>query len=108
MTEVEDSLTAEVMDHNGLVLVALSGELTELEGPIVHAAVDAALGSSPRNLQLGLVGVSFVDSGGLRVLVRAREKVTAAEVPLQLLVPSEQVRRLLAATGLDSVFDVIG
>jgi anti-anti-sigma factor len=104
---VDDGLSVEVMEHNGIVLVALSGELTAVEVPTMLEAVDAALAGAPRNLQLGLAGVTFMDSGGAQGLLLARAKAAGARVSLQLLGPSRPVRVVLEVTKLDGVFEVV-
>jgi anti-sigma B factor antagonist len=103
----ESRLIAEVLDHRGIVLLRLSGELTSTEATAVRTAIDAVLEAPARNLQLGLAGVSFMDSGGAQALLRVRDRVSAAGVPLQLLGPSRPVRRVLDVTGLAGVFDII-
>ena len=108
MTTVESGLTTNAMDHRGLVLLELTGELTALEGPALADAVTAVLDGSPRNVQLGMRSLTFVDSGGLQALVRTRHRAFEANVPMQLLGPTPRFRRLLEVTGLDGVFDIVG
>ena len=107
MTTVESGLRTEVMDHRGLVLLELIGELTALEGPELADVIDAVLERTPRNVQLGLRSLTFVDSGGMRALVQARHRALAANVPMQLLGPTPRFRKLLEVTGLDGVFDIV-
>jgi anti-sigma B factor antagonist len=97
----------EVLDHGGIVLVNLSGELTSTEATDLRSAVDLVLEKSARNLQLGLAEVVFMDSGGAQALIRVREKASASGVAMQLLGPSPQVHRVLDVTGLAGVFDII-
>lgn len=107
MTLVEPASTVEVMDHHGVVLIGLAGELTAAQMPTVLEAVEAVLASRPRNVQLGLAGVTFMDSGGLQCLVRVRQRVAGARVPMQLLGPSRAVRRVLDVTNMAGVFDAV-
>jgi anti-sigma B factor antagonist len=95
------------MDHHGLVLLEVAGELTAVEAPDLLDAVGEALAASPRKLQLGLAGVTFIDSGGIQAIVRIRNMTQPAGVPLQLLGPSRPVRRVLDVSGLAGVFDII-
>ena len=46
--------------------------------------------------------VSFIDSSGLRVLVRAEKRLGQAGGQLALVRPSEPVTRLLEITGLSA------
>jgi anti-anti-sigma factor len=97
-----------VMDHHGIVLIEITDELTALEAPDLLDSVSKVLAAAPRNLQLGLVGVTFMDSGGLQALVRIRAMAHDAGVPMQLLGPTPRVSRLLEVVGLAGVFDTIG
>lgn len=108
MAIVEQGLTAQVMDHQGLVLLDLSGALTALEAPILFDAVDRVLEARPRNLQLGMAAVTLLDSGGIQALVRVSALAGDAAVPIQLLGPPWQIRRLIEVCGLGSVFTIIG
>ena len=107
MAIIDEGITIEVMDHQGIVLVEIAGELTALEAPELLSAVGDVLAASPRNLQLGLRFVTFLDSGGLQALLRARALTQAAAVPLQLLGPPRRVCRLLEVMNLTGVFDIV-
>ncbi|MEL7157255.1 MAG: STAS domain-containing protein [Actinomycetota bacterium] len=66
--------------------------------------LDDALAALPADaaLVVDLAGVTFVDSSGLRVIVRAHKRQTAGSGELVLRTPSEPVSRLLDITGLTS------
>jgi anti-sigma B factor antagonist len=104
---LEGSAAVQVMDHHGIVLIDVAGELTALETPSLLTAVADALATSPRNLQIGLAGITFLDSGGLEALVRIRAAAGSAKVPLQLLGPTARTHRLLDVSGLAGVFELI-
>ncbi len=67
-----------------------------------------ALADQPEDADVALVlgGVTFVDSSGLRAIVRAHKRQTAAGGALALVDPSEPVARLLDITGLRSELTV--
>lgn len=67
-----------------------------------------ALADQPEDAEVALVlgGVTFVDSSGLRAIVRAHKRQTAAGGGLALVDPSEAVARLLDITGLRSELTV--
>jgi anti-sigma B factor antagonist len=82
-------------------VVKLTGEIDISNVGELGAAVDAlVLGAQSVVFDLG--GLEFIDSSGIALLLR-----TAARVPaVSIRQPSRIVRRVLAATGLDSVLEV--
>ena len=76
--------------------LAASGEIDAHTAPSLATAIDAA---GP-DVALDLSGVEFVDSSGLRVLIDAHQRLTAAGGGLRLVALSEPVRRLLEISGV--------
>jgi anti-anti-sigma factor len=69
--------------------------------------VDALVAIEPRRLLvLDLAGVTFFCADGIRALLRVRSAVTAAGGRLVLRGPAPCVRKVLAITGDDRLFEV--
>lgn len=64
-----------------------------LEEALATMAADAAV-------SIDLSGVTFVDSSGLRVIVRAHKRQRSGGGDLSIVKPSQPVSRLLDITGL--------
>jgi anti-sigma B factor antagonist len=93
---------------DGVVVLAVAGEVDSLTSPDLRAALAAVLADPAcRGLVLDLSGVSFLSSAGLSVLVTAREDAHAREVELWLAGASgnRAVRRPLELTGLFELFE---
>ncbi|MEM7349213.1 MAG: STAS domain-containing protein [Acidobacteriota bacterium] len=60
-----------------------------------------------RTLTIDLSGVTFIDSSGLRVLVRADKRHQTGGGSLRLANPSQPVVRLLQITGLESTLTIV-
>jgi anti-anti-sigma factor len=58
----------------------------------------------PVHVVVDLRGVTFMDAGGLGVLVGGRHTAVRSGGELLLVAPSGPVRRVLAITGMDAVF----
>lgn len=58
-------------------------------------------GEAPRHLLFDMVGLTFMDSTGLKALIRASEQVSGQ---VGLIAPNFAIRRLLDVTGLDDRF----
>lgn len=87
-----------VAEERGWTVAGVSGEIDMATAPELEALTEA--GSN--GLALDLSGVRFIDSSGLRALLRIQE----ATSPFVLLSPSPVVRKLLALTNMVDMFDI--
>ncbi len=97
-----------VMDEqtSGTRLVSVEGEVDIASAPGLSMTLSEALRDRPRRLVVDLCDVTFLDSCGLAVLLRARRQADAAKVELRLVCDVRSVLRLLEITRLDREFDV--
>jgi anti-anti-sigma factor len=63
--------------------------------------------ATPRQVVLDLSGVTFLDSVGLGMLVRAQDEALAHDAGFRLLAPSDPVSRTLSITAMDTHFAVV-
>lgn len=91
-------------EEDGNHVLVLSGEVDLHTVP----SLEDAIGRTPddADLVLDLAGVTFLDSVGLRVMVSAHERISAAGGSLSVRRPSDAARRVLEITGLDEHFDL--
>ena len=80
--------------------VRLAGELDIAGAP----KVPVRLGTMTGDVELDCSGLTFIDASGLKVLIAAHRDCEARGAMLTIVAPSRCVTRLLALTGLDSVF----
>jgi anti-sigma B factor antagonist len=92
-------------DAQGVVL-ALSGELDVASAPELDKCLSELLAEGHRRVLLDLNELSFVDSPGITVLIRAKQEAEAAGRPLVLRRPTEQLYRVFAVVGLANWLDV--
>lgn len=81
--------------------------LVRAEGQIdsyTSTSLDQVLTTLPadQNISVDMSAVEFVDSSGLRVIVRAHKRQIGGGSELIIVNPSEPVNRLLEITGLTS------
>jgi anti-sigma B factor antagonist len=86
-------------DARGVVLV-LSGELDVVTAPELAQALKEVLAEPHERVMLDLNGLSFVDSAGVSVLIRAKQAAGANGRTLVLRRPTEQLERVFALVGL--------
>ena len=99
-------LLVETYVDGAVALLGLSGELTSASRRQLDGAITEVLEAGATHLQIGLLGVTFVDCSGLTSLLAARRRLLTTAVPLQLRRPSACVCRLLELTGTAAAFDI--
>lgn len=82
-------------------LVSLAGEIDLHVAPRVGEELDRAIAKGARRLVVDLGGVSFIDSSGIAVLVRAAERLRPRGAELVLVCDDRRILRALEVTGLD-------
>jgi len=80
--------------------IVVSGELDAYRGAELQAVLKDHLNAERRPIAIDASAISFLDSGGLRVLVDADEQLREEGGALELLDPSPQVLRMLRYTNL--------
>ncbi len=86
--------------------VALSGELTFADYVSFREVADRLLKTTQQPVVIELSQLEFIDSAGLGMLLIARDEAIKSNQRMVLRNPRGQVKRLFAATNLDSLFTV--
>ena len=95
----ETRLAIDTRRQDDATVLYLLGEVDPHTIDTLDRAVDEALQAAP-SLVLDLSGVSFIDSAGLRSLIRAQRGVEALSGALVLRAPRPSTVRVLEITGL--------
>jgi anti-sigma B factor antagonist len=116
MTVIEGATRA-VADHRGVnelelddaalgaaAGLAVRGQVDPATAPALTERLDAAIRESIGAFALDLSGVDFLDSTGLRVLLRARGILGREDRALVVICPHGPVRRVFELSGLSTVF----
>ena len=101
-----DGIDLQVDRNGGSATVRVAGEIDLTSAPKLDDEVTGLIEDSVNALTIGLEGVSFMDSTGLRVLLKASKLLEASGGTLILGQPSDPVRRLLEVSGLDTHFQI--
>ena len=91
------TFTAEVIEREDRPVVVFTGELDLAVSDVAWSVLEP-LSSSSAGLMVDVSGVTFIDSRGLNVLVRALRALDGAT--LTLCGASERIVRLLEVSGL--------
>ena len=97
-------LSVDLTEDGDLTVLTVRGELDAYSAPTLDAAFDEALSGGAQRLVLDLSDVGFIDSSGLRSMIRARKQVGDAPDALRIRNPQPATVRLLDITGLTDHF----
>ncbi|WP_327301800.1 STAS domain-containing protein [Streptomyces goshikiensis] len=97
------ALTIEVNSQPGHTTITLTGELDLDTNPLVTQATDP-IALARHTLTLDLTGVTFIDSTGLTMLLRLRQRVNAEAGHLELHGARDQALNLFELTGTHTLF----
>lgn len=105
-----DPFSVQVVTEEGSAAVIVSGDVdVDSEEQLVAAIQTAVLAVGAHGPSQGVVmdlgEVVFMDSSGLRAVLRSREIAAAAGVALRLVVPTGPVTRLFATAGVIDRFE---
>ncbi len=102
--EILDVMTE---DRNGLVHVALVGELDLSSVAKVQEELRRVEASAPSTLVVDLSKLSFLDSTGLRCIVTADERARAEGRRIVIVRGPDAVQRVFAITRLDDRLEMV-
>ena len=89
-------------------LIAVRGEVHVSTAPEFSERLNDAIAGGKTGVVIDMIGVEFIDSTGLSVLLNALRRVTRQQGTLALAVNNPTVLRLFEITRLDSTFDIVG
>jgi anti-anti-sigma factor len=101
-----EAIDLQVERNGSTATVRVSGDIDLTSAPKLDDEVTGLIEDSVNELTISLSAVSFMDSTGLRVLLKASKLLDASGGTLVLGEPSDPVRRLLEVSGLDSHFQI--
>ena len=99
------SLTVQTEEHGDAVVVSVAGELDMATAPRLQDQITDLLDRGRNRLVFNLAEVSFCDSTGLSVFVRAKNSCEEAGGEVRLAAPQRGVLRILEVSGLVDVLN---
>jgi stage II sporulation protein AA (anti-sigma F factor antagonist) len=95
--------------HNGVQAISVQGELDLSTAPGLEQPLDDAVENGEGAILVDLSECQFIDSTGIALIVRAKQRLEGAETGRDLVVCSynDQVRRVLDVTGVDVSIPVL-
>jgi anti-sigma B factor antagonist len=91
-----------------VVVLHVSGELDTTSSNELTTPLDSHVVDTNRAVVVDLGGVKFLGSAGLEALVLGQQRASQAEVDFVVVAATRAALRPIEATGLDSVFTILG
>lgn len=106
MNSVGDKGITAMWGVNGdIAEMTLKGELDAHSSPMLDPLFIDLVTAGARSLVIDMSQVDFVDSSGLRTLIRARQQF-GGDRPIAIRAPQPTTARLLEITGLTDQFPI--
>lgn len=99
-------LNLSVWHHGDRATILVGGEIDLATGPQLLAVLVELVDRGCYRLIVDLAQVTFLDCAGIRVLVDALRRVQEHGGSLRLVRPTRRVERVLALTGMTTVFPI--
>ncbi len=90
------------------IIIFLKGEIDLDSASKVFNNIWTETDGGQRGLLLDLEALDFMDSSGLQILLRLKEKLNNIGKELLIVNPSNQIRKLFQLTGFDKLFRIFG
>jgi anti-anti-sigma factor len=105
---VPDDFGVEISSGGGDAVVTVRGELDVLTTPFLWERLEAALAAVTGKLVFDFAELTFIDSMGLGVIVRAQSRLRGESSERQVIIrhPNAHARKVFEITGLDRVLEV--
>lgn len=100
-----DFISTAVADHEGISVLAVSGEIDLVTAPTLEEAIGEVVAEKPVALVIDLSAVEFLGSVGLKILASTYEKV-GKSTPFAVVARGPATRRPIHLTGLDKTFSM--
>ena len=92
--------------EGGWTVVRVQGEMDLSTVPQIRERVAELIEQDGSRFVVDLLGVTFIDSTGLGVLVGILKRIRAHDGELRLVIANPDVRRIFTITGLHRVFAI--
>jgi anti-sigma B factor antagonist len=101
----DDLISTSVTYHHGIAVLAISGEMDLASVAAVEHAIAEVLAEDPPSLIIDLLGVQFLASAGVGILVNAREKFVDCE-RFSVVAQGRMTSRVIQILNLDRLLSL--
>ena len=99
-------LRLDIEHHDDHAVITATGEIDAGTAPEVASAVTETLAGRGVRVLLDFAEVTFIDSSGLGMLVKAHREAADAGSAFAVVSPSDHTRKLIRVLGLDQLLSI--
>jgi anti-sigma B factor antagonist len=105
-TQVDDSFSVAVETGDGSTVVAVAGEVDVATAPELRDRLHEVISGDSPLLVVDLLGVTFIDSTALAVLIEALKQSDAKGATMRIVATEPRILKVFAITGLTEIFAI--
>lgn len=87
-------------------IISITGRIDTATAPSLEQAINTEIAGGSRKVLLNFSGVSYISSGGLRVLLATAKKLKGAGDRFGICSLSPEVLKILKLAGFTSIFTI--
>ncbi len=92
--------------HDGVVVLGLKGRLDASNAGTLEARVLALIGGGDTRFVVDCAGLDYISSAGLRVLLVAAKRLSAAGGKIVLAALKDPIKEVLDIAGFSAIFTI--
>jgi len=92
--------------QDGATIISITGRIDTATAPMLERAINTEIAGGSRRVLLNFSGVSYISSGGLRVLLATAKKLKGAGDRFGICSLSPEVLKILKLAGFTSIFSI--
>ncbi|MCK9580698.1 MAG: STAS domain-containing protein [Methanoregula sp.] len=94
------------VDREGKMVLSVNGRVDTSTAPALEQAINKEIDAGKRKILLDFSGVSYISSGGLRVLLATAKKLKTPGDKFGLCSLTPEVLKVLKLAGFTSIFTI--
>jgi len=102
----ENTMDITTADREGNTVLSVYGRVDTSTAPELEQAINKQIGEGNRKILLDFSGVTYISSGGLRVLLATAKKLKNPGDRFALCSLSAEVAKILKLAGFTSIFSI--
>jgi anti-sigma B factor antagonist len=93
-------------NRDNATIIAISGRVDTATAPTLEQAINKEIEAGHRKILLDFAKVSYISSGGLRVLLATAKKLKSPGDKFSICSLSAEVHKILKLAGFTSIFSI--